>query len=218
MSYLTFTTILGTVALGLLKNKFGSHSKKVILCDEVELDYTIRLYTETTMGLGRVLPVDQFNQNWSTHKFINKNNVIRVSIKCVGSHVDDDFGEEYGEHIYAYFIVTVTLKGKYNELPTSEEDQYSMALTIFEAIKELWSENVLPFSHPNAETEIQLRGDEYKNFYSIQEFLNKYTDVSDVTNSFFIKHNGIKQSFYVVDEQGNVIDHTSINPSKLRKR
>ena len=189
MSYLALTTIFGTAALGLVKNKIGSHSKKVTTCDEIRLDYTIRLNSITTN-------LDHISRGWSTRKFINKANIIEVSIRCIDSEIDDDDPFEYGEYLYAYFHVFVKLKGKCGDLKINDE----MALIIFEAIKELWSEKVLPFASEDAETEIQLGGLYYRNFYSIKQFLNDYIDVSDIKESLIGPDIEIKESFYIADK------------------
>ena len=207
MLYSAIATVFGVSSLSILKNKIGSHSKKVVKCDEIRLDYTIRLNSITTN-------LDHIKRGWSTRKFINKSNIIEVSIKCVASEIDDDVPPEYGEYLYAYFHVLVKLKGKCGDLKINDE----MALIIFEAIKELWSEKVLPFANEDAETEIQLGGLDYRNFYSIKEFLNNYIDVFDIKESLMSPDVEILETFYIANKDGDAIDHTLETPSKLRTR
>ena len=207
MLYSAIATVFGVSSLSILKNKIGSHSTKVIECDEIRLDYRIRLNSITTN-------LDHIRRDWSAHKFINKANIIEVSIKCVSSEIDDDVPPEYGEYLYAYFDVFVKLKGKCGDLKINDE----RALIIFEAIKELWSEKVLPFANEDAETEIQLGGFDYRNFYSIKEFLNDYIEVSDIKESLIGPDVEILETFYISDKHGNPIDHTLKKKSKLRIR
>ena len=205
----TIATILGVSSLSILKNKIGSHSKKVVNCDEIRLDYTIRLNSLTTN-------LDHIIQGWSVRKFINKANIVEVLIKCVASEIDADTPEDYGEHLYAYFHVFVKLKGKSRDFHINDE----RALIIFKALKELWSETVLPFASDGAETEIQLHNNVYKNFYSISDFINNYNDFMalDIKASIISPNRVTKDSFYIADKQGNAIDHTLQTPSKLRRR
>jgi len=209
----TIATILGTAALGFIKSRVGSGAK-IVPCDEIKLDMTLRLFAPSTN-------LTHIDVGWNASKFINQMNIIDVSIKCVAKGINldipEELVEEFGEYIYAYFEVFVKLKGRLENLEgelTKDNITYQL---ILDTIKELWVENILLLA-PNAETEIQTNN-EFSNYFSINTFMKDYNNISDINAGFYGPQTSVNNSFYVTDEKGSPIDYmTKKDKSKLRKR
>lgn len=207
----TLATILGTVALGLMRSKMGSGAR-IIKCDEIKLDYTLRLYAPS-------LNLNIINEGWSASKFINQAGIVDISIKCVGTDIDhdlpEDIIEEYGEYIYAYFEVFVKLKGRFENIEPMNKSKIFQI--ILDTIKELWVNNILSLA-PSADTEVQTTNG-FNNYYSIEGFMNEYNNIDDIIEGFYGSRTSVINSFYVGDNKGNPIDYmTKKDKSKLRKR
>jgi len=195
-------TILGTAALGFLKGKLGSNARKssiqIIKCDEIKLDYRLRLYTS-------IIDLEHIQTGWSASKFINQMDIVDISIKCVGSHIDDDIPqeiiEEYGDYFYAYFDIYVKLKGRFeNDLePANKGKTFQL---ILDTVKELWVENILSLA-PDAETEVQTN--DFKSYDSIDRFIDEYNEIDDIIEGFYGSRTSVLDSFYVADKEGNPI-------------
>ena len=210
----TIATILGTAAFGILKGKIGS-SAKVIKCDEIKLGMTIRLRASSPK-------LNHINSGWSDSKFINKMNIIGVSIKCDGYYenheIPDYLREEYGQEFTAYFGVYVMLKGRLEDLVVELTRDNKAYQLILDTIKELCVKNIFSLDS-NAEIEIQT-DNEFRNYSSIDQFINDYNYISDI--NFYDSRTTVNNSFYLADKKGDPIDPKDMTnqfPSTLlRKR